>query len=162
MMFVAVLDQSPLDGVLRYVDTEHSFTFDVGSPAEALARAGSSGVTSVSVGTLQIEVGVQTGMVLYVWGLHPRTSWKATKLSAPISVAGGVKVDVGEPLQRGASVQIAPVGVMTTLYDAETGWVRIGSTPTGTSDQMILVATGIVLGLSEGRLDGLWLQPVMD
>jgi hypothetical protein len=63
MTFTATLDATPLDGVLRYIDAEHSFSFDVGSPAELLDRSGPAGVTSLSIGTLQVEVGVATGQV---------------------------------------------------------------------------------------------------
>ncbi len=162
MKFTVELDQDPLDGVLRYLDADYAFTFDAGSPEEVLERTGSNGITSLSVGTLQIEVGVETGVALFVWGLHPRATWQYRQLGAPAFVPGGVRVDAAETLRRGVSVQIAAVATWATWFDNETGWVRIAADPVSSSDQEVLVATGVVLGLSENQLDSLWLQPVFD
>ena len=162
MRVVAVVDPPPLDGVLRYVDAEHSFTFDVASPADLQERSGSSGMTSLSIGTLQIEIGIETGLVLFVWGFHPRAAWKMQAVGQPDPVVTSARLDATVPLQRGVSVPIAAVGEWTTAFDEATGWLHIAKDLAQVSGQQLLVATGVALGVTDGRLDSLWLQPIFE
>src|SRR5438067_1407980 len=81
----------PLGGVLFYSKREYSFRFVPASPDQLTERVGERGVTSLSVGTLQIEVGIEHKRALYVWGLHPYTRWKPGILDpSPIMRTGGV------------------------------------------------------------------------
>lgn len=162
MTFVPTLDAAPLDGVLRYVNAEHSFSFDVGSPVELIDRAGPDGLTSLSVGTLQIEVGVATGRALFAWGLHPRTNWQRMSVGRPNAEPGAVRVDTAEPLQRGVSLQLASVGAWPTGFDEDSGWLRVAGDLDAVSEQDVLIASGVVLGLSAGQLRTIWLQPAFD
>ena len=162
MTLVAALDQLPLDGVLRYVTAEQSFTFDVASPVDLQVRSGSAGVTSLSVGTLQIEIGIATGLVLFVWGLHPQGSWRLQPVGRPNPVMSGARLETAVPLQRGVSLQLAAVGSWTTAFDETTGWLRVTKDFNRQSADEFLIASGIALGVTDGALDALWLQPVFD
>jgi hypothetical protein len=162
MTFAAVVGEAPLEGILKYVEAEHSFMFDVASPADLQARSGAAGVTSLSVGTLQIEVGVETGRVLFVWGLHPRVNWNIRPIGRPSAVEVGARVEASVPLQRGVTLPLAPVGAWTTSFDDATGWVRVAKFADSRSEQDLLVATGIALGLTNAVLDSLWLHPVFE
>jgi hypothetical protein len=161
MTLLPIPHQLPLDGTLHYLESEHSFTFDVASPADLQERAGSAGMTSLAVGTLQIEFAIDTGTVLFVWGLHPRAQWTPSSIGNPAARAGGVKVETSTSMQRGVSLRVAEVAEWTTEFDEETGWLRVAKETDGHSQQEILVATGVVLGLTDCELDAVWLQPVM-
>jgi hypothetical protein len=159
MTFV-VVNETPLGGVLRYVEAEHSFAFDVSSPVDLREHSGTAGVTSLSIGTLQLEVGVATGLVLFVWGLHPRTRWKSRPVGRPDPVMRGARVEVSAPLEPGVTVPIASVGAWSTSFDETTGWVRVAQHADAASEQEVLVATGIALGLTDSDLDSVWLHPI--
>jgi hypothetical protein len=162
MTFLAVPGRPPLEGLLRYVEAEHSFTFDVASPAELQERTGTRGVTSLSVGTLQIEVGIETGAVLFAWGLNPRTAWYATGGRRPKPAMTGARVETVDPLQRGVTLELAGAGEWVTMFDEETGWVLVTARPHRMSEHDLLVATGVALGTSNGELDAIWLQPIFE
>jgi hypothetical protein len=162
MTFTVALDGAPLEGILRYIEAEYSFTFDVSSPADLRARSGAAGVTSLSVGTLQIEVAVETGLVLFVWGLHPRSRWKVESVAQPNPAALSARVKPRVPLERGVTAQISPVGAWETYFDDTTGWARVAKNQGYRSEQEVLVATGIVLGITGHNLDSLWLQPIFE
>jgi hypothetical protein len=80
----------------------------------------------------------------------------------PNAQRGAVTVDTAEPLQRGVGVQLASVGAWSTGFDERSGWVRLAADLDAPSEQDVLVATGVVLGLSAGRLETIWLQPLFD
>jgi hypothetical protein len=150
-----------LDGVLRYIDGEHSFRFDVGSPLEVMRWAGSEGITSIAIGTLQLEVGVATKRMLFAWGLHPRMTWVADHLKPPNAHEGEVFVYPDQSLQAGVTIAAAPVGAWRTRYDPENGWVRIESDE-GADDECTEIASSIVIGSKKGELQSIWLQPVFE
>jgi hypothetical protein len=114
-----------LEGSLVYANAEHSFRFDAGSPFELAERMGVAGVTSIAVGTLQIEVGVDSHLVLFVWGLHPRARWAEGRVAAPVYRSGIVEVSEPRDLRRGVSVGLADVNSWSSIYDSETSWLRV-------------------------------------
>lgn len=162
MIFVTPTNDEPLEGILRYTESEYSFAFDVASPADLQKRSGSAGVTSLTVGTLQIEVGIEHGSILFVWGLCPRARWKRESIGRPNPIASGARVETSEKLQPGVSVEIAAVGSLSTSFDDTSGWVRVAKNQGSASHQEVEVASGVVLGLTNDDLDSLWLQPIFE
>jgi hypothetical protein len=149
-----------LEGSLVYDEPEYSFRFTPGSPLDLAERAGKLGLTSISIGTLQIEVGVATCTVLFAWGLHPHSRWLSHALDAPDPKVGIVRVNCPGGLQRGVSIGLAEVGAWTTLCDRHTGWIRVAIDSDLADEEQVLVATGIVLGLRQKSLVSVWLHPV--
>ena len=82
----------PLSGQLIYRAYEYSFDFEVEAHSELARRAGSEGTTSLLMGTLQIEIGIETGTLLFVWGLHSHTKWLRDQLPSFSPRPGSVKV----------------------------------------------------------------------
>lgn len=159
MRFGALRGQQPLEGLLRYVAADYSFAFDVASPADFQERLGHSGVTSLSVGTLQLEVAIESRLILFAWGLHPRQAWSLRAIGRPEATSGAVRVQSDFPLERGVAVQLAAVGKWRTELDESTGWLRIAEDPDRPNDDLTLLATGVVVGLNDGRLTSIWLAP---
>ena len=152
-----------LEGSLVYATQDHAFRFDPGSPAAMAERTGTAGVTSLAIGTLQIEVGVGSRLVLFVWGLHPRAQWVEDRLTGPAFRRGTVEVLYPPGLRRGVSVGLAEVKAWSTVFDPETGWLRVAPSGELRDDTHVLVATGVVLGLRrDGELGSIWLQPLLD
>ncbi len=161
-MIIAIgAKEPPLEGLLRYAETEYSFDFDVGSPAELSRRTGESGVTSILIGTLQIEVGVATRRALYVWGLHPRNRWTSARLTRPVPDQRAVVIDPERTLTPGVSVGAAPVGAWSTEFDDESGWVRVAA-DAAVDDMVAEIADGILLGERDGELHSVWLRPLFE
>lgn len=153
------VDETALGGTLVFSEGEHSFRFEPGSVVDLRDRVGGQGLTSASVGTLQIELDVESGRVLFVWGLHPRVLWSRGQALPTRPLEGGVRLEPASSLVSGVAVSIAPVGGWQTVHDVSTGWVRVHRDEV-LDDEQVVVATGTVLGLAAGRLNSVWLQPV--
>jgi hypothetical protein len=160
----AVHAASELEGSLIYADKDHSFRFDAGSPASFMERAGNEGLMSLTIGTLQVEVGVATRLVLFVWGLHPRQRWVEGSVPQPNARPGVVEVLSPRDLQRGVSVSLADAGEWLTTYDSATDWLHVAPRGSSQGEETILVSTGIALGVQRQRgwLSSIWLRPVLD
>lgn len=155
---LASAEGEALEGTLVFDAAEHSFRFTVASPVDLSERVDGDGLTSLSIGTLQVEVAVATGLLLFVWGLHPRASWREQCMAIPDTDPGLVHVSPPETLSPGVSLEIAGVGAWSTSFDAETGWVRVGRSEEA-DDVQVLIATDTVLGLRCGQLNSIWLRP---
>ncbi|SRR6266498_743558 len=152
---------STLGGTLTYKNSEHSFMFDVASPADLLDYAGGHEFASVSLGTLQVEFGVKSKRALFAWGYHPRQKWLASALTLPDLQSGALYVTSDYSLESGVSFPLAPVGAWETMYDSTSGWLRICADPSPDED-VILIADGIALGCVNCELHSIWLRPIFD
>lgn len=157
-MRVSVDPGPAVEGRLSYVEKEYSLRFEVSSPDILAAREGDAGRSSASIGTLQIEVGTSTGAALFVWGLHPRTRWKAAKLPLPTYDSGVVRFDA--TFDSGVSVEVAAVGEWLSSYDMSSGWLRV-SADEDIDEVLTEIATGTLLGQRGGELRSIWLRPTM-
>jgi hypothetical protein len=151
---------TPLSGRLSFVKSEYSFSYQVSDTAELQDRTGASGITSLVIDTLQLEVGVESGTVLYAWGFCPMGSWAKVTLSPPTATPGGITVVADEELEYGVSVPL-PGENWTTDYDPANGFVKV-SRPQHTADHFILIAQDVTLGLDGSDLVELWLHPAIE
>ncbi|GLL05921.1 hypothetical protein GCM10017581_076690 [Dactylosporangium matsuzakiense] len=154
-MHLYVEPGSPIEGRLDYSEDEYSFGFKVTSTSLIAEREGSGGRASVSIGTLQVEVGASTGKALFVWGLHPHTTWIEGKLGSPSFSPGVATFDAR--FDTSVSRLIAAVGEWSTIFDRSTGWLRVapGRDP---EEALTEIATGILLGVRLGELSSVWLK----
>lgn len=159
MEFTISHADAELDGSLVYAESDHAFGFQVGSPMVLRDLIEDMGVTSLSIDTLQIEVAVATRVVLFVWGLHPRARWRTEILEPPSARPGRLRVADSVPLEAGVSVELASGVTWLTTYDPATGWVRVADVDNLEADDRVLIATGTVVGLLEGKINSVWLQP---
>ena len=148
-----------LSGLLIYDDSEYSFRYEA-DLSELRDRLGDGGVTSVTIGTLQIEVDVDSGQALFVWGLHPKAQWAEARLAPPRTQPGIVSFESEKPFSEGVSISAARVGVWNTQYDSKTGWVRVAPDPAPDESQ-IMIADGVVIGVLREELHSLWLRPLL-
>jgi hypothetical protein len=155
---VQFLPGEPLTGQLLYRVGEHGFMFQVADHAEAQQRAGSDGVMSVVADTLQIEVGVETGQLLFAWGYLPASSWVDAELQRPKFVPGTLKLKALDELEPGVSFSITRGVDWKAEFDRSAGWLRVFtlSEPSGVAVQ---IADGVAVGLQEDEIVEIWLRP---
>jgi hypothetical protein len=154
-------DCAPLHGEVVYRAYEYSFDFKVKSESELALRAGSKGTTSLVVGTLQIEVGIETGAALFVWGLHSHsTQWRQVRLPRVSSQKGCVKVEFDEEPVIGVSQGLAEVGEWQTTYDEDTGWICVSANEHDVAENYVEFADNTIVGLADEKLVSVWLRPV--
>jgi len=105
---------------------EYSFDFKAKSESELALRAGSRGRISLVVGTLQVDVGIETRAALFVWGLHSHSAqWRRDRLPRISPEKGCIKVLFDEEPIIGVSQGLAEVGEWQTTYDEDTGWICV-------------------------------------
>jgi hypothetical protein len=161
MILEAAIGVRPTGGLLRYLRHEHSFHFDPASPSDLLLKTGGSGVTSVLVDTVQLEVGVETGLLLYPWGYSPETSWRTGQLLAPTFADVGLRVKSERGLHPGVSLYANSNRNWTTTFDEENGWIRL-ALDDQSGDSAFLIAESSGLELRAGALQAVWLSPVFE
>lgn len=158
-MILEVLDGPVLKGTCIYYEHEHSFSFNA-SDREALSeRIGVDGVTSTLVGTLQIEFGVETGNLLFVWGYLPKSVMKKVTFEAPITEVGIIRSLNCADLERGVSFDLTPGEQWSFEEDPTTIWVR-AVLPDVEIQRNVLVADSTVVSLNEGSICALSLAPI--
>jgi hypothetical protein len=154
-------DCAPLQGELVYRADEYSFDFKVKSESELVLRQGSKGTTSLIVGTLQIEVGIETSAALFVWGLHSHSSqWRRDRLVHISPQKGCIRVLFDQQPVSGVSQGLVEVGEWQTTYDETTGWICVSSGVHDTRSSYIEFANNTVAELAGEVLVSLWLHPV--
>ena len=136
---------SPISGRVVYRVADQAFDFTPNDPGEVAARRGSP--ASLAVDTVFVDIGMPNGILLYIWGYSPQSSWLAVPGKPAGAVDGVVMVDEPE-LDSRASVSIrrdgsAPAEVWWTQFDADTGWCRI--TSGGTDESLTRIATDTVI-----------------
>ena len=150
-----------LPGELVYSRSEYGFRFRTSGAKGLLAGEDNEGFASVSVDTLQIEVSVQTGRALYVWGYEPHTGWRGEKVNTPEAQPGLVILQPGEPFEDGVSVSI-PAQHWDRRFDESTGWF-VASPHDGDDAQWhVEIANGIVLGGSTEGIRSIYLRPTFE
>lgn len=148
-----------LNGLLVYDDAEYSFRYEA-DLSELRDRVGGGGVASLTVGTLQVEVDVDSGQALFVWGLHPKAQWAEARLTPPHSQPGIVCFESSTPFSESASISVARVGAWNTQYDSNTGWVRVAP-DLAPDEAQVMIADGVVIGVLGEEFHSLWLQPLL-
>jgi hypothetical protein len=148
----------PLAGQLLYRAGEHSFMFQVADHSEAQQRAGSDGVTSIVADTLQIEVGVETGQLLFAWGYLPERSWSEVELHRPEFVPGTLRLKALDELEPGISLSISRGADWIAEFDRSVGWLRV-SARNVEIDVAVQIADGVAVGLREDEVAEIWLCP---
>jgi hypothetical protein len=148
-----------LRGRLKYRRDEHAFDFEPSSADELAKHTGSQGVASLSLGTLQLEVGIETGHLLYVWGYHPRSGWAEQELADVRSQTGCLRVLSDAALIPGVSTSLGDSGAWRTLVDHRSGWVSVEPLEPTPVEAYVEIADSVLVGLAEQRIAGLRLRP---
>ena len=152
-------NEAPLQGELRYVAQDYSFNFEVDSTELLRERIGLSGVGSLVLGTLQIEVAVDSGYLLYPEGYCPHTAWHAGSVNPLPARDACLRVSDAGTIQRGAGIRVGRRETPLIVYDRKSGWLRLQLDGADAVEDAVMFATGAIAGLSKGELLTLWLKP---
>ncbi|MEU5821085.1 hypothetical protein [Streptomyces sp. NPDC047803] len=148
----------PLAGTLRYSEADRGFSFQPRSLDDLARLEGGGGRTSLVADTLQLEVAVDSGRALYVWGYLPKESWQREELKLPTSVGGAVAVELDDPpLEEHISVSIARSD-WDVLFDETSGLVRVVR-DRRVPEELVEIADGVHLGLNGTEFISFWLAP---
>ena len=147
-----------LHGIPIYRKGEHSFEFLMKDDAELIAVAGKMGTTSLSIGTLQVEIGIESRNLLYVWGYHPRFNWRTAVIPIPKVIPGVVTLKSDVNLELGVSLSLEEGGLWQTFYDANSEYVAITRNEDFLSGIPIQIADGCIVVLKAGVLSSLLLH----
>lgn len=155
---------APLEGQLTYKVREYGFVFEVIPEAlrDLQRLAGQSGTASLSIGTLTIEIGIETKKALYASGYHPHTAWTWGRLPPISALPGFITLDVPWELIPGVGYEIVEVGQRDTTYDPASGWVCVGDSEVHSADQIMEFSRSTVAVVRNGSLVSLWLQPTWE
>ena len=159
MKFDTDLSGTPLKGTLRYNTSEHAFEFLPLTPTDLAARTGAAGTTSIALGTLQLELDVSTGLVLFAWGYSPRTAWRDGSLPNPQMKSGAVRVIATSAFKPGVAVDFTEARDWQLTRDQTSQWVFLGCSPEPSS--VVEIATGVGLVIRNAVLSGVWLRPTV-
>jgi hypothetical protein len=160
-----LVDQTliPLNGRLVYRTNDSAFDFERIDAQQLVQRIGQGGSTSLTLGTLQIEIGVGTSIALYVWGYHPQASWRHGELPRIETQPSGVRIALANEgwsdLERGISIGLVEINEWPTIYDAKSGWLCIGSPNMHNSSDCVEFASDTVAVIQGDILTALWLHP---
>lgn len=148
-----------LSGQLAYRQAEYSFDF-VPRADELSVRVGSSGTGSISIGTLQLEVSVDTGEILFPWGLFPHTRWTDRLMATPNTSPGRLFLADISVLVPGVGVDLPRSREWQTYFDRESGWLYTGVGDT--ADVIVEFAANAGASLTSDELTGLWLKAIRE
>jgi hypothetical protein len=147
-------------GRVLYSESEYGFRFEVDAPMDLSHLGGNMGSGSLSLGTLQIAVGVENGIVLYPWGYHPHLRWDEADLQSPISRSGLLQVlsDSTNPIASGVAIPLPRIGMWQTQYDKRAELLRVSDTLSKDGLDYVEFSSGSTAGLEDGYIRELWLR----
>lgn len=157
------LTASPLAGRLIYRSSEYSVDFIDCSREEVALSAGAKGCCSLAVGTLQIEVGVETGRLLYPWGLCNLAHLESKCIPIKTIERAGIYIDSGGvELAVGAAVELPGSICWRMFKDVATGWICIGNFDMSAKVRLIQFATNAMISLCGEAVIAVWIKPEVE
>jgi hypothetical protein len=144
-------------GRLIYRKSEYSIDFEHYSKEIHDQLVGPTG--SISVGTLQLEISVDSGKILFPWGLFPHQEWQHCRLIAPAIMQGELYARDISNLIIGGSVDLPGGDAWETKFDDISGWIYTGTSEL--PDLSIEFADNVAASLTGNRLTGLWMKPIL-
>lgn len=161
IMFDEIVGNTYLEGRLLYHSDEYSFDFHPKSQLDVISLVGNQETTTLSVGTLQVEIGIATKCILYVWGYHPYLRWNSGALSVPKAQKGCLQATLNLRLMPGVSIPLIEDGHWPTTYDSKNGWLCVGDRELLPDDSATEFASSTIAVLRKRELVALWLKPDM-
>lgn len=160
MFFEIDTSLPPIQGALLYVQSEHSIDFEPSFLNAVSTRTGVGGSASLSVGTLQIEVAVASGLLMYPWGYFPSGAWIRRQLSPVEFESASIRCVPTFALDAGVSYVIPESERWSTYYDETSGWLCSTDRPILLETVRIFeFASSVAASLDGNRLTSLWLRP---
>jgi hypothetical protein len=158
LCFEVLPSASSVNGHPRYVSEDYAFDFEM-DLGEQEQRLGKQDRTSFVIDTLQLEVGVDTSLCLYIWGYCPMGKWGLSSLSPPTARRGLLRAIHDKPLVSAVSIGLEHMMPVNAWFDPESGWFCMGNREVPSGAQAVEFATGCLAVVVDGRLSSLWVRP---
>ncbi|SNS91794.1 hypothetical protein [Pseudomonas segetis] len=161
--FKCDLKEEPLSGRLIYRESEYSIDFVDCSREEIALRTGGQGCCSLVIGTLQIEVGVETGRLLYPWGLCPLINCEPKHMPMNHIDCGSIYIEsAGFELVAGVAIEIPGSNLWQMFKDMATGWICIGDYDMGDKIRLVQFSKSAMISLSDEVAIAVWIRPEVE
>ena len=154
MLFEAEKGDLLHQGQVVYVQDDYAFNFVPAQIADC----------TVLIGTLELN------FIFYyrdvkrasqIWGFHaPPKRWIRKELHAPSFFTGSM-ILLHETIEEGDIFGLEGSEAWHTYYDAQTGWVCMGTDVQDKEDIAVEFATNVVAVLQKNQLKALWLKPLL-
>jgi hypothetical protein len=119
-----VRDQPPPHlGRYIYVPDDYSIHFDESHLCEEDSQ---EPYGSLAVGTLELSISMQNGMLRFVSGYCPSRSWVASELKTPECLFGAVFVEDYKTMMPGVTYPVETIRSPVVRFDSRSGWLCIG------------------------------------
>ncbi|WP_037588721.1 hypothetical protein [Stenoxybacter acetivorans] len=153
----------PLLGKLFYYQSEYSLDF-IEYPDEDFTKLPSArGYTSISVDTLQIEIDIDTGKLLYPWGLFPLVNAIEKPLILPSSYYGEIYIRVrNSKLISGVSIDFPSAKNWVLYKDSSSGWIFIGDRNIIQYSFSIEFARNVIASIENNNIVAFWMKPIVE
>lgn len=148
-----------LTGSVVYRRRDQSIDFEPADRAALEMRRGAQGSASLLIGTLQLELGVESRQILFPWGLCPQASWSRGTIGRVTSQAGELFLSAGVALRSGVSRRLREEGWKEPVFDVKSGWLSIGDLLPVFAPTYIEFASNCIAALVENELVSLRLKP---
>ena len=161
MKFIFSENGESLCGDLVYRETEYSIDFICSSSKQLEAKAGGQGCMSLTAGTLQFEVGVESRALLYPWGFFPLMNIETRAIEIPVSKCGSIYVEPEEfDLVKGVSWSIPGSSSWVIVREQDGEWVYIGPDHVSFDKcSCVEFSSGAMLGLKDGDILCIFIRP---
>ncbi|BDR54520.1 hypothetical protein KIMH_06310 [Bombiscardovia apis] len=163
LLFDFYQTDKPLLGKLVYRESEYSLDFIECSDDNLARLSGDGGRTSLTVHTLQIEIGINTGKLLYPWGLFPLIHAIDKPLTIPDSYYGELSVNTAKnKLISGVSIEFPDSENWELCKDPSSGWVFVGNPSITQYSCSIEFANNVIASIENDCIVAFWMRPVIE
>lgn len=145
-------NQFVLQGQQIYRKNEYSFDFLLDNDSMLKEHAGKMGTTSLSIGTLQIEIAIENKALLYVWGFHPYFNWQSKQIPEVETILGTVILTSDCELQQGVALSISDGQNWQTFHDASSEQIVITKSDEFLTGTNIRINNCCIVELREGSI----------
>jgi hypothetical protein len=153
-------DNKLINGEVIYSEEEYSFCIN-NLKEFHFSHGVSSNRTSLCIATLQIEVDLVSGRLLYPWGYFPLLSAYKKKLNLVTWQQGNVYVNT-EKMEKGVSIRIPYSDSWPVFKDIETGWICIGTDEINNDLDFICFFENTVFVFKNNIPVALWIRPIYE
>lgn len=133
-----------------YQKSEHSFDFEPWPDSDFSLMLGTS--------YMSLEVNLTNGRVLHLSGFNSTNTWKKNKLNIPDFKIGSLFVEKSEHFLPGMGIEID--FELITVYDKQSGWIRIGSDYKSDTCQYIMFANNTIAAIDNMKIVTIWIKPI--
>ncbi|MHC5226276.1 hypothetical protein [Ignatzschineria sp. LJL83] len=149
--------QEPILGKLIYYMDEHSMDFILDAKNDTF---GESGLISLTINTLQIEVDLKSGRLIYPWGFFPLININEKVLDIPQRGYGDIFINNQEDdFISGVSVRFPNFEVRELCRVSQTDWIFIGNVDELQDSYSIEFAQNVIATLKNNKIVAFWFCP---